>query len=298
MPNPSLFTILLSFLVSISTAQTVNFSGIITNALGSPVPEALVQLESCGQSVTTGADGLFSINGPVKIKKSPNTHQAVNLHMGLLHINLAEKSAIQISVYSISGKLISTEGQIIEAGNHPVALSAMESGVFMYQIKTNHNLFSFKSVSMNGMLLGTGQSAQSISLVPLSKQAIEPKDCSESGEDVITVTKEGYENFSLATTTLDTSGMALKLIGKPDKQIWEPGCPEGFDPESGSNLGFSSNGDMRRFDVLLPSNTDSPRPVFVSLTGTVQDEVLIPGTGDENQYGNFRRKLTIHIQRD
>ncbi|GAA4210840.1 hypothetical protein GCM10022252_79190 [Streptosporangium oxazolinicum] len=53
---------------------------------------------------------------------------------------------------------------------------------------------------------------------------------------------------------------------------WTPSCPTGFVPRAGLNSGFSSDGRARQFHVRLPANLSTPRPVFVSLTGTVQSE--------------------------
>jgi predicted esterase len=53
---------------------------------------------------------------------------------------------------------------------------------------------------------------------------------------------------------------------------WEPVCPDGFTPSNGMNTGFESDGAQRQFSVFLPSDVSSPRPVFISLTGTEQTE--------------------------
>jgi hypothetical protein len=50
-------------------------------------------------------------------------------------------------------------------------------------------------------------------------------------------------------------------------------CPDGFAPVAGENRGFSADGADRVFHVLPPSDVTTPRPVFVSLTGTVQAEL-------------------------
>jgi dienelactone hydrolase len=60
--------------------------------------------------------------------------------------------------------------------------------------------------------------------------------------------------------------------GTPDRL--EGSCPAGFTPEPGFNDGFPADGVARQFHVLLPGEeTDTPRPLFVSLTGTVQEEL-------------------------
>jgi predicted esterase len=53
---------------------------------------------------------------------------------------------------------------------------------------------------------------------------------------------------------------------------WEPACPDGFTPQMGMNSGFPSDGAMRQFQISLPSDMSSARPVFLALTGTEQQE--------------------------
>ena len=50
-------------------------------------------------------------------------------------------------------------------------------------------------------------------------------------------------------------------------------CPAGFTPAAGENVGFASDGVDRVFHVMPPSDVATPRPLFVSLTGTVQPEL-------------------------
>lgn len=50
-------------------------------------------------------------------------------------------------------------------------------------------------------------------------------------------------------------------------------CPDSFTPEEGDNPDFVSGAVKRRFHLHLPDDLSTPRPVFVSLTGTVQPEL-------------------------
>jgi len=53
-------------------------------------------------------------------------------------------------------------------------------------------------------------------------------------------------------------------------------CPTGFDQDplaAGLHDGFASGGQDRGFHLLLPEDPSEPAPLFVSLTGTVQEEV-------------------------
>jgi len=57
------------------------------------------------------------------------------------------------------------------------------------------------------------------------------------------------------------------------KAALEGECPDGFTPTEGENTGFETDDGERVFHVQLPDDTSTPRPVFVALTGTVQDEL-------------------------
>ena len=49
-------------------------------------------------------------------------------------------------------------------------------------------------------------------------------------------------------------------------------CPDGYNPRRGQNTNFMVDGVGRQFEVVLPSDTSTPRPVFLSMTGTVESE--------------------------
>lgn len=50
-------------------------------------------------------------------------------------------------------------------------------------------------------------------------------------------------------------------------------CPDDFIVQEGGNSGFLSDANSRQFHVFLPEELDTPRPLFVSLTGTVASEL-------------------------
>jgi hypothetical protein len=74
-----------------------------------------------------------------------------------------------------------------------------------------------------------------------------------------------------ATTTTAAAAAEATTTTAPE-ELWEPACPTGFEPHAGLNTGFESDGLDREFHLLLPDDVASARPVFVSLTGTVQEE--------------------------
>jgi len=80
-----------------------------------------------------------------------------------------------------------------------------------------------------------------------------------------------------------TNSETYTHVDKPLKagQQLEGECPDGFVPQEGDNQGFMSDGQERRFDVVLPSDLSSPRPVFLVMTGTVEPELFFRDTDSQ-----------------
>jgi poly(3-hydroxybutyrate) depolymerase len=78
-----------------------------------------------------------------------------------------------------------------------------------------------------------------------------------------------------ATSVVCASGCGSSSGGKggAESVALVGSCPSGFQPVAGQNDGFPSDGVERIFHVLLPDEVVEPRPLFVSLTGTVQREL-------------------------
>lgn len=88
---------------------------------------------------------------------------------------------------------------------------------------------------------------------------------------VATATLGLWVGLALAGCTGGSSGS-----NSGDGSAGEPlagSCPAGFAPAPGANPGFPSDGVERSFHLFLPDDVDGPRPLFVSLTGTVQSEL-------------------------
>lgn len=69
------------------------------------------------------------------------------------------------------------------------------------------------------------------------------------------------------------AGCSESDLNGPSTTALVGSCPAGFVPQPGENVLFPSDGVDRVFHVLLPDDISTPRPVFVSLTGTVQPEL-------------------------
>ncbi len=78
---------------------------------------------------------------------------------------------------------------------------------------------------------------------------------------------------ALACGSSSSTGSGDGLAGPTKSPSLEGSCPDGFAVTEGFNDGFPADGKNRQFHILLPDDTSDPRPLFVSLTGTVQSEL-------------------------
>ncbi|MBB6093483.1 outer membrane protein assembly factor BamB/poly(3-hydroxybutyrate) depolymerase [Povalibacter uvarum] len=77
--------------------------------------------------------------------------------------------------------------------------------------------------------------------------------------------------FNSADNTANRPELVVTVSGGGGGGNQLPGsCPSGFTAQAGVNQGFMHNGVARGFVLNVPANTSTPRPVFVSLTGSVE----------------------------
>ena len=197
-----------------ASVSMASISGKVTDTSGTAIPGALVQLEKDGQTDTTGTDGLFTLGGSTAIipgKSNPWQRQkpSATIQNGLLWMNVAEKSAIEIAAFDFNGKALSRVWQTMDAGIHSIALTQRGSGIYLYKVKAGNNEFVLKSNSTGGISVGTAVLVQGISSnIALAKQA----KVTAVINDVIAVTKTGYLNYRVVVYNSDTSGIEIKMI--------------------------------------------------------------------------------------
>ncbi len=210
----SLFTVASVISVCIAQiSQEINISGTVMDKGGTSIPGAFVMLETAGLADTTGSDGSFLLTGnPVGIDRGINlsfeSKQSAWINNGLLHINVQEKSEVDIIAYTLQGKAIFSVKKTMDAGTHCIALPNNAVGVYFYKIKSDNNEFVLKSCSIGKFAIGSALSIQIPSHNTFAKLA------KSNGEidDVIAVTKEGYLNYRVIITNSDTSGIEIKMI--------------------------------------------------------------------------------------
>jgi hypothetical protein len=101
-----------------------------------------------------------------------------------------------------------------------------------------------------------------------------------AGSDTKTTTARFFSSALLVASSLvgcgsdeQPSSNASDAGGSNEPSALVGSCPSGFVVGAGRNTGFVSDGVDRTFHVMLPAELTTPRPLFVSLTGTVQEEL-------------------------
>jgi uncharacterized protein (TIGR02145 family) len=203
--------------VSLSIAQiTVTISGKVTDSAGvTPIVGATVQLEKGGLQAISGVDGSFTITGTIVGIITPHFNKTLSgkitasLHNGYLRLNLREKLDVEIALYTIQGKKLSTLHQTLAEGHHSVALPTKAAGVCFYRIKMGDEEFVLKGNFFNGVSRDAVLPNQgTLSPTALTRQA----ESYEPINDVIAVTKDGYLNYRVGVTNSDTTGIVIKML--------------------------------------------------------------------------------------
>lgn len=198
--------------VSVCISQNVTISGIVTDTGGTPIEGAAVQLEKAGLPTTTGADGSFTITGTIGIighinQPLPHMH-IVKINNGVLCINVAVKSTVEITTYTLQGKVISAIQKTMDAGTYSIAMPRIGAGVYFYKVIIGRSEFVIKSHSIGRISAGIAVSVQGASTKALAKEAGRYIPIN----DVIAVTKDGYLNYRVIVTNSDTSNIEIKMI--------------------------------------------------------------------------------------
>jgi len=204
---------------SVTPRYPTTISGIVTDTGGTPISGAVVQLEKGKQTATSGTDGRFTLvisssailSG--KNKLSPQNTLSATIHNGLLFVNGAGKSAIEITTFDIAGKALSTVRRSMDAGIHGLALPYRGAGIYLYKVKSGARELVLMGNSLIGVSSGIAATAQGPSSSPLAKQTMSAATTiAPATIDVIAITKAGYLNYRVAVNNVDTSGIAIKMI--------------------------------------------------------------------------------------
>jgi uncharacterized protein (TIGR02145 family) len=201
--------VVLTGLLGVSACMA-NISGVVTDTGSTPIPGAVVQLETGGWTATTGADGSFTLSAstgilPVNGKLLPNGLSA-GITGNLMTMAIGERAAVEVATFDLNGKALSNVRQTMETGVHTIALPQRSAGVYLYKVKSGNGEVVLKGNSVGRGSSGSGVTAQGPSSNRLAKKA------AVAINDVIAATKTGYLNYRCVQYTSDTTGLQIKMI--------------------------------------------------------------------------------------
>jgi uncharacterized protein (TIGR02145 family) len=191
-----------------------NISGIITDTSGTiAMPGAIVQLEKGGQTAIAGADGRFTlviIQASVLPGFGTRLHQSARIHNGLLYIDIAERSVVEVAAFDLNGKTLAKKRQTVDAGTPAITLPRTGSGVYLYKVRLGAVEFVMKGHATGSVSQGRAAQANAPALQNAMAKAA---NLSASViDDVISVTLSGYLNHRVMATNSDTSGIKIQLL--------------------------------------------------------------------------------------
>jgi uncharacterized protein (TIGR02145 family) len=202
---------LLTGLAGVSLCMA-NISGIVTDTGTTPITGAVMKLEKGGQTTTTGSDGRFTLIVSTAILPGNDKLLPYGLSArisgNMFNVSVAERAAVEVVTFDLTGKAISTVRQSMDAGTHSIALPQRGAGIYLYKVKTGNNEFVLKDNAVGGITFGRSVTSQGSSSKPLAKQAMSTAIIN----DIIAATKTGYLNYRVVVGNSDTSGITIKMI--------------------------------------------------------------------------------------
>ena len=179
-----------------------NISGIVTDTGVTPISGAVVQIPGLGQAAS-GKDGKF-ILGITSTIPTPSKSKVIyaTVNKGVLFVNIPCRSEVEISTYNLKGQEISTVHKIFDAGKQSIALPVKSKEILLCKVKFRNQEFTIKSNSIGGSTVYT-QTSPDKTQHGLSKTAV---------SNILTATKAGYLDYAETETTLDTTGLRVKMI--------------------------------------------------------------------------------------
>jgi len=202
---------LLAGLICVSFCMALSISGTVTDTGGIPIQGATVYLEQNKDSAMSDSYGHFTLGVTgVKNQISQSTIKpSAVIQNGFLFVNLQKKAAVEISMYNLQGKAISTIQKTMNAGNQSIALPQIGAGVYLYKVKSGSSEYLLKSNMAGNVSQGSVVNEKSTTAHnALAKQA----KVMSAISDVIASTKAGYLDYRCVQYNSDTSGLQIKMI--------------------------------------------------------------------------------------
>jgi poly(3-hydroxybutyrate) depolymerase len=244
-----------------ANAQTINLQGIVSNATGQPIANAIVTLVRQGMKDTTGADGKFTLSQTVAIHLPaivPQTED-ISINNGIVQFTLTNSSPVKIEIFNVQGDLLKRE-----------AVNSAAAGAYRFDIAKNcrvSNLLIIKAaignreVSFRYMALDKGNHS-------LTQSGAAP---SSNGNrlaqmaavlDTIKVTATGYNSKLVAITSYDNQQQNISLDSAMVSSDTgrSVGCGKSLGSLKTGTYTITSAGLSRQYIIDIPANYNPNHP--------------------------------------
>lgn len=178
-----------------------------------PISGAVVHLEKGGATATTGADGRFTIvTGNTDILPGNgrlfSSGLSARFSGNIITVMIAERSIVEVAIFDLNGKVISTVQHTMNAGSHCISLPYQRAGVYLYKVKAGDRVLVLKGTMVDGLSSANALLTQGSSLIRSAKQA----KAKALTSNVIIATKENMLNYRSSIGNTDTSGIVIRMI--------------------------------------------------------------------------------------
>ena len=185
----------------------IDLSGKVTDTGSTAISRAIVTLKNAELSDTTDSQGAFSLDNKVPIGIFNHDQPllrglAADIRNNLLTIHVSHTSVVFITIHSLCGQVVSTLRKPLTAGMHALAIPPLAAGIHFCRIKEGHNELTLRALS-------AGQGRRITTRTEPLSSGLAKRDASFG--DSLKVTKEGYNEFSMAVTNPQMTGIAIKL---------------------------------------------------------------------------------------
>lgn len=192
-------------------SQTVSIRGTVTDSEGKYIAGASVSLEQADISTTTAPDGSFTLSGTVSAispqrKHIGSTIERINIISNTLTFHLKEKTQLGVTLYTLSGRHISTIATVFHPGTHHIPLVTKNTAVHLIRVTAgmDSHIFKFTPSGTATLFAYTG--------TPLATSPFIQSKTAARINDVILITKEGYLNYRMTATNSDTGEIVITML--------------------------------------------------------------------------------------
>jgi len=247
-----------------ANAQTINLGGVVSNAAGNPISNAIVNLVRQKMKDTTGTDGKYTFAGAVATKLPAIVPQTEDISMnnGVLQFTLSKASPVKVELYDVKGALLKQE----------VMLNAA-AGEYRFNIAKNclaTNLLIIKAaignreVSFHYMPLNSGKFALNLRGAYSSSSIGGGLAAMAAVVDTLKVTANGFQAKTVTITSFNNQQQNISLDssnGTKNPPAPSVGCGKtlGSINKSGTYT-MTSSSTKRTYIIAIPTNYDKNTP--------------------------------------